>query len=94
MATLHRGLRATTPNIIPGPGALRGILVSHAQPAPQTVTLYDNTAASGTVLATLRVQPTSSPFLAMFSVENAPRFDVGLSWTGPNCELNVWALEF
>lgn len=93
MATMYRGTRASAANIITGAGSLRGLLISHNQATVQTVTLYDNTAASGTILAQIYLNPAQSPYRLALARDDAITFATGLSWSGTNCELNVWAVK-
>jgi hypothetical protein len=94
MATVYNGTRMTAANLITGAGKLLGILVSHAQATVQTVTFYDNTAASGTVLLTLYIDPNRCPTYIRFPLKNPIEFSTGLSATYTNCELNVWAVDY
>ena len=93
MATVYSGHRPTAANIITGAGVLRGFLVSTAQTTPQTVTLYDNTAASGTILAVVYLNPAQSPFFLMLDRHDRLAFATGLSYAGANCELLIWAVK-
>ena len=93
MATNYFGKRVTAAPIITGKGLLHGLLVSHAEEDPQTVTIYDNTAASGTVLLVLYVAREQCPALLLFPRREAIPFTTGLSATYTNCELAVWATD-
>jgi hypothetical protein len=78
-----------------GRGRLRGLLLSHAQAAVQTVTIYDNTAASGTVLLRLHLAPELSPWFLMFPEVHAPTFSTGLTVDpGANIDLAVWCVGY
>ena len=93
MATNLMGSRPTAANIVTGPGVLYGFLVSHAQATPQTLTFYDNTAASGAILLTVHVAPEQSPVLVKWARRDAIPFTTGLSYAAPNCEIAVWAVR-
>lgn len=75
-----------------GAGILLGLLISHAQSTTQTVTLYDNTSASGTVLLAVDVAPEASPAHLVFPRDNAPDFATGLHVVPGNCKVAVWGL--
>lgn len=94
MAVIIQGERPDSANIITGPGALRGFLVSHDQTSVMTLTFYDNTAASGTILLVVYVAPERSPTYILFPRQDAIAFTTGLSYAAPNCEIAVWAVEF
>jgi hypothetical protein len=94
MATIYNGQRMTAANLITGGGKLLGFIVSHAQATVQTVTFYDNTAASGTVLLTVYIDPTRCPTYIRFPSRHPLEFSTGLSATYTNCELNVWAVGY
>lgn len=94
MADMSLGERPTAANIISGRGVLRGFLVSHDQATVQTLTFYDNTAASGTVLLAIHVAPEQCPFYVMWPRRDAIPFETGLSYSGANFELVVWAVAF
>lgn len=91
--TNYFGTRPSAANIITGAGHLRGFLVSHDQAAVQTLTFYDNTAASGTVLLIVYIAPERNPIRIMFARADAIVFSTGLSYAAPNCEIAVWAVD-
>ena len=93
MATNHFGKRVTAAPIITGSGLLHGFLVSHNQATVQTLTFYDNTAASGTVLLTAYIAPEVNPVFILWPRRHSVPFTTGLSATYTNCELNVWATD-
>ena len=92
MANIFGGI-PTGPNIVSGPGGLYGVLVSHYQATVQTLTFYDNTAASGTVLCTIHIAPEQCPVLLKWARRDAIPFTTGLSFTAANCDLVVWAVD-
>lgn len=50
-----------------GSGRVLAYLISHAQATAQTVTVYDNTAASGTILNRIHIAPEQCPIYIRFS---------------------------
>ncbi len=94
MATVYNGNRMTAANLITGAGKLLGFIVSHAQATVQTVTFYDNTAASGTVLLTVYIDPNRCPTYVQFPRQHPIEFSTGLAASFANCELNVWAVDY
>lgn len=88
------GTRLTAANLITGSGILRAFLVSHVHKTDvHTLTFYDNTAASGTVLIAIHIQPLTLPFFLKWSRDDALRFSTGLSATYSDLEVNVWAVQ-
>ncbi|MGD8466366.1 MAG: hypothetical protein PVI09_21115 [Anaerolineae bacterium] len=77
-----------------GAGVLRGYLISHSETTIQTVTFYDNTAASGTVLLIVKVAPEQVPLRHMFGRDDVLSFSTGLSVDVGNCDICVWAVGF
>jgi hypothetical protein len=75
-----------------GAGLLLALLISHSQATVQTVTLYDNTAASGTVLLAVDVEPTRSPIYLRFPRNLAPAFSTGLHVVPGNCKVALWGI--
>lgn len=85
------GIRPGAALIVTGQGILHGWFMSHAQTAtPQTVTFYDNTAASGTILAIIRLNPAQMPHYVMFPRRMAIPFTTGLSADFTGVDLLVW----
>jgi hypothetical protein len=71
-----------------GPGRLGGLILSHGESAPQTVTLYDGvSAAGGRVIARLVVAPESCP--AWFYFEPEMAFSTGLVIEPGNCQVQA-----
>jgi hypothetical protein len=76
-------------------GILRGFLISNNSAAAiATVTFFDNTTATGTVLATIHLGAGQNPFYVMFPRDHAPRFTTGLSATLANATVSVWSVDF
>ena len=94
MATVLNGERATAALITSGAGKLLGLIASHAQATVQTITFYDNTAASGTVLLTIYIAPERNPVYIQFPKQNPIEFSTGLAASYTNCELSVWAVKY
>ena len=74
-------------------GRLLGFLISHAQATVQTVTFYDNTAASGTVILAVAVDPTQSPVHIRFERNAGIRFSNGLHVAQGNCHVSIWSVD-
>ena len=74
-------------------GRLLGIFISHAQGTVQTVTFYDNTAASGTVIMKLNIDPTRVPYFVMFDRDAGIPFSTGLHIVNNWCNMNVWSVD-
>ena len=74
-------------------GRLLGFLISHTQTTIQTVTFYDNTAASGTVLLVVDVSHNETPAYIMFPRDAAPAFSTGLHVNQGNCNVAVWSVD-
>lgn len=81
-------------NIHTGSGVLRGFLISHSEASADTVTFYDNTAASGDVLLIVKVAPERSPLYIRFPRDDAVAFSTGLSVDVGNCDICVWSVGF
>lgn len=94
--TLDGYYTATTPDnaIHSKAGILRGFLINAtSNSAVCTVTFYDNTTATGTVLLTVDVHGTS-PFYVMFPRDFAIRFTTGLSLTLSNATAVIWSEDW
>jgi hypothetical protein len=80
-----------------GPGLLHALLISHAQTAVQTVTLYDATEApNGQILAVIHVHPHQSPAWVPFSgpgSQSALAFRAGLVIAAGSCDVLAWVSE-
>ena len=98
----HDGLlvaAGTTPTLHSTAGRLLGYLVSHDQTSVQTITFYDNTAASGTVLHRIHVAPEQCPYYVRFGApphrREGIKFTTGLTVDpGANCDLAIWSVGF
>jgi hypothetical protein len=94
MATNYFGLRKSATPIITGAGLLHGLIFSHNQATVQTLTLYDNTAASGTILLQAYVSAAQTPYYLFFPRRYAIPFTTGLSFPNNlNHELTIWATD-
>jgi hypothetical protein len=78
-----------------GEGYLAGLVVSVDGATPLSLTCYDNTAGSGTVIFQAHISPESvqQPFTLFFPDRFAPRFATGLyvSISGVGMAVNLWA---
>jgi hypothetical protein len=74
-------------------GRLLGFLISHTQTSIQTVTFYDNTAASGTVILTVDVSHNETPRYTTFPRDAAIPFSTGLHVAQGNCNVAVWSVD-
>ena len=81
-----------------GAGRLFALLLSHNQTSAQTVTLYDNTAASGTVLAQMHLHPQQSPtYLRLGAApgrEEGLQFSHGLTVDPGTCDVMLWLAAY
>ncbi len=80
-------------------GRVMAMLISHDQATVQTVTIHDNTSASGTILLTIHVAPEQSPWFANFSQvigdkKSGLPWNTGLTITPGNCEVTLWTLTY
>ena len=78
-----------------GRGIFMGIVASVAVAATSgTVTIYDNTAGSGTVIFQVEVFSEQPPLVLFFADRFAPRFGTGLYLAlDANLTVVVWASE-
>jgi hypothetical protein len=80
-----------------GAGKLIGYLASHKEAAARWVTFYDNTAASGTVLHKVYMDP-GEPVYIRFGAppekSEAIPFSIGLTVDPGDCDVLVWSLGF
>ena len=81
--------------VVSGRGMLTGIVASVDGSASRgTVTAYDNTAASGTVIFQVEVFSEQAPWVLFFADRFAPRFGTGLYVAmDANVVAVVWASE-
>jgi hypothetical protein len=88
--------RLSSACLITGAGILRGLIISHDQTTAQSVTFYDNTAASGTILLKVWVAPEQCPVHLEWQRAESPSFSTGLSYavSHANVEVSVWASEY
>ena len=76
-------------NIHSGKGAVISLVISHSESTTQTVTLYDNVIASGTVLGSFKCSPEASPQQITFPQDYYMRFETGLTVEPGNCTVLV-----
>ena len=81
--------------IVSGKGILKGIIASVSAASSQaTLTCYDNTAASGTIIFQVELYSSLSPLHIFFSDQYAPRFTTGLYLSlDANLIVNLWASD-
>ena len=90
----------TTTTVHTGRGRIMAYLISHAEATTQTVTFYDNTAASGTVAHQVKVHPYKSPTYIQFARRPDEskllgiEYETGLTIDPGNCEVAVWAIGY
>ena len=72
-----------------GKGALISLIMSHSESTAQTVTIYDNLAASGMEIAVFKISPEASPRQINFPEPYYLRFTVGLTVAPGNCTVIV-----
>jgi hypothetical protein len=79
--------------IITGPGILTGIVASVSAASSQaTLTCYDNTAASGTIIFQVELYSESLPLVIFLSDQYAIRFSTGLYLAlDANLIVTIWA---
>ena len=70
-----------------GKGTVISLIINHNESTTQTVNLYDSLIASGTVLATFKVAPESSPSIITFPRPYYLRFTTGLTVSPGNCHV-------
>ena len=88
-------VKTSSGTIISGRGILNGIVASvTAADTQATLTAYDNTAASGTVIFQVEVTSGQAPLVLFFPDRFAPRFDSGLYLAlDANLAVVVWASQ-
>ena len=81
--------------VVSGRGMLTGIVASVDGSASRgTLTVYDNTSASGTAIFQVEVFSEEGPLVLFFSDRFAPRFGTGLYLSlDVNLIVNIWASE-
>jgi hypothetical protein len=73
-----------------GQGWLLAVLISHNQAAVQTATVYDNTAATGTVALQVSLPAGASPFYCEFL--HPIEVSQGITVVAPaNVDVHLWA---
>ena len=95
------GLHVTADTTVhTGRGRIMAYLISHAEATTQTVTFYDNTAASGTIAHQVKVHPQRSPTYIQLArrVDESKllgiEFETGLTIAPGNCEVAVWCIGY
>jgi hypothetical protein len=88
-------VKTSSAAIVSGRGILKGIIASVSAASSQaTLTCYDNTAASGTIIFQVEVFSEQAPFVLFFADQYAPRFGTGLYVAmDAGLVVNVWASE-
>jgi hypothetical protein len=88
-------VKTSSASLVSGRGILQGIVACVSTASSQsTLTVYDNTAASGTVLFQVELYSSADPFVIFFSDRFAPRFETGLYLSlDANLIVNVWYSE-
>lgn len=86
--TVTTNVTANT-NIHSGGGTVIHLIINHSESTAQTVTLYDNTVASGTIIASFKVAPEASPANIMFPRRFYLRFSIGLTVEPGNCSVII-----
>lgn len=75
-------------------GRLLGFLISHTQATAQTVTFYNDTAATaGKEILVVNVHPYASPYLLMLERDAGIEFDSALHVAQGNCDVAVWSVD-
>ena len=87
-------VKTSSGTVITGQGILTGIVASVDAAATQaTLTAYDNTAGSGTIIFQVEVYATQ-PFVLFFADRFAPRFGTGMYLSlDANLTVVVWGSE-
>ena len=95
--TIHMGYflaaGGSTATLHTAAGRLLAFLISHTNAAVQTVTFYDNTAASGTIILQVDVHPNESPTYVEFHRDAGIPFSTGLHINQGNCNVSVWSVD-
>src|ERR1041385_5629778 len=74
-----------------GNGRAQQLLASHSDAAAQTVSFYDGTDATGTLIKQVIVNPSQDPHMPTAFDPPVP-FTFGLAVDPGNCEVAVWAI--
>lgn len=75
-------------------GRILAVLVSHAQAAVQTVTFYNDTAATvGKEILALNVDPNQCPYYIELSRHAGIEFDTALHIVQGNCDVSIWSVD-
>jgi hypothetical protein len=78
-----------------GPGKLVALLLTTADTSAVSIVIYDNTAASGTVLMTIVLHPEQSPTFLRFPDDIPTTFATGLYLSIPSqTTVYAWAIGF
>lgn len=91
--TVQKGIRGTGTKHT-GECVFLGILISHDQATVQNVKVWDNTAASGTLVLDIDVDPTRCPWSLFLSRDLAIPFSTGLHVQSTNCKVNTWFVSW
>ena len=88
-------VNTTSSLLVSGRGILQGLIACVSAASSQaTLTLYDNTSASGTVLFQIELYSSAEPFMIFFPDRFAPRFETGLYLSlDSNLVVNIWFSE-
>jgi hypothetical protein len=95
MATNYAGTYVSSSTTVhTGEGVLLGLIISNTQAAVDTITVYDNTAASGTVLLKLYVPSNAAegPQHITWPRSMPIAFSTGLHVAPSKSVVNVWAI--
>ena len=76
------------------PGWIRTIIVNGDSTTVGQVTIYDNTAASGTVIMKLNVDPAQCPYYVEFPRNAGIAFSTGMHVVNGWCDMNLWSLDY
>jgi hypothetical protein len=88
-------VKTSSGTVVTGRGILTGIVASVSTASSQaTLTAYDNTVGSGTVIFQVEIYSEQPPFEIFFSDRFAPRFETGLYLVvDTGLGVVVWATE-
>jgi hypothetical protein len=95
--TIHTGYflaaGGSTATLHSAAGRLLAFLIAHTQTSIQTVTFYDNTAASGTKILVVDVSRNETPAYIVFERDAGIAFSTGLHVDQGNCNVAVWSVD-